>query len=123
MAEARTFFVQHPWDDLTILRLGKYFDVRNADEVKQACIKAVEQGACRYIFDFHETRFVDSAGLAVLATMYRRLQSTCGEPGMVVAARLSDEVRSTLVATRLDELVLLADTMEEAIQLIQPGTS
>ena len=70
-----------------------------------------EEPPCRNILDMTACPYMDSSGLGILATHYVR----CQKRGIrMVAAGLSPKVRDVLRITKMDNVIPVAATVEEA---------
>jgi anti-sigma B factor antagonist len=66
----------------------------------------VEHGERRFLIDFGQTGYIDSAGLGVLVSLSKKLRERGGEMRL---ANLNDDLRTLFVLTKLDTLFRLSD--------------
>ena len=87
---------------LTIFLPGE-LDHHNAEEIRKGADKLIEENHIKcVIFDFQETNFMDSSGIAVLLRAYRRL----GElGGAVKVVHVPAQAGKVLRAAGLDKLM------------------
>lgn len=78
------------------------FAVEEADKLKQECEEAIKQGKKNFIFNFRNCNFIDSTGLGVLVSIYKK----CKENGGHVELTNVDnkDVLRVFKLTRLDEI-------------------
>jgi anti-anti-sigma factor len=76
---------------------------------------AIRHGARRVVLDLQAVGFVDSAGLASLLNVLRRVEAV---DGVLVLACPSDQLRRLLADTRLERHFRLADSTEAGEQAL-----
>lgn len=81
-------------------------DLAEAPALRERLLAAVTAGYDDVVLDLSGTTFVDSSGLSVIITAYKRLQAQGGRLRVTGAAGL---VRSVLDVTGLDHVLTLDD--------------
>jgi anti-sigma B factor antagonist len=93
------------------------FIIHNRAEVRQRVRAQLEQGHATVVVDLSRTEYVDSAGLGTLVLLSKEARAL---GGCLVLAGLSDHVRDLLRLVRLDEVLTIAATVEEAARVAAP---
>lgn len=78
------------------------FAVKEADELKQQCEDALKQGKKDFIFDFRNCKFIDSTGLGVLVSIYKKCRENDGH--VKLTSVNNEDVKRVFKLTRLDEI-------------------
>jgi anti-anti-sigma factor len=86
-------------------------DLLTATEVRQHFAQAIATGSRRLIVDLAEVQFMDSSGLAVLISGLKAARLAGGD---LRIARPNDQARLLFELTRLDQILRLYPTVEEA---------
>lgn len=78
------------------------FSVKEADELKHEVEDYISRGEKNFIFDFTDCKFIDSTGLGVLVSIYKR----CKELGGSVELKsvINEDVSKVFSLTRLNEV-------------------
>lgn len=82
--------------------IPKNFAIQEADELKQECEKAMEEGKKDFVFNFRQCEFIDSTGLGVLVSIYKRCKENVGHVELV-SVNNKDVIR-VFKLTRLNEI-------------------
>lgn len=83
------------------LSISKNFTVEEVSEFRSAVNKLIEEGTINFIFDFTECEFIDSTGLGVLVSIYKK----CAEKNGNIKLRNMDvKVKKLFELTRLDRV-------------------
>lgn len=106
-------------DGIAFLRLagGEALDMESVHEVKATCLRAVEAGL-DVVVDLSQIDFVDSAGVAVLVSLFKRTRLK-GRRAAFVGVRPG--VRSVLTVLRLDQILEIRPDAESAARAIAIG--
>lgn len=83
------------------VELSTQLSVRNRQEVKQAIVAEIENGALNFVLDFARTESIDSAGLGLLVSLNKAIRWRRGE---LTLTHLNSELRALLRLTRLDSI-------------------
>jgi anti-sigma B factor antagonist len=75
--------------------------VDNCRELKQAIFEELSNGARRFRIDLETAGYIDSAGLAVLVSLSKRIREAGADLRL---AHLNDDLRTLFQLTRLDTL-------------------
>ena len=86
--------------------------VRDRAELEAMVGHAIDAGQRRIVLDFAATPYIDSSGFAALAGLARRMRDAGGE---LHAAALDDDLRALMELTKLDGILPLAATTDEAV--------
>ncbi|MCI5604495.1 MAG: anti-sigma factor antagonist [Clostridia bacterium] len=92
-------------EDLDHHTAGKIRDVINRELPKT--------GAINLIFDFSRVNFMDSSGIGMIIGRYKTAK-TLG--GRIVIAGASEGVKRIIKMSGVDELVLMTDTVDKALE-------
>ncbi|MBT1442983.1 STAS domain-containing protein [Shewanella sp. JM162201] len=82
---------------------------------RAALLKHMESGATSLVLDLTDVRYMDSSGLSVLVSVYKRSRELCGE---VVLVSPSDGVRALIELTRLHQIFDIYEDRQAAIRYI-----
>lgn len=106
-------------DGIAHLRLvgGVALDMENVHDVKSGCLEAVEAGL-DVVVDLSQIDFVDSAGVAVLVSVFKRTRLR-GRRAAFVGVRPG--VRSVLSILRLDQIFEIRADAASAARAIAIG--
>jgi anti-sigma B factor antagonist len=96
---------------------GDALDMAHAPDVKLSCLAAVEAGL-DVILDLSEVDFVDSAGVGVLVSVFKRTRLR-GRRAAFVGVRPG--VRAVLAILRLDQIFELRPDTPAALRAIAVG--
>ena len=99
-------------DDILILDLEGDLDSRSAVVAKEEVRVAIEGGNHRILFNLEGVPYVDSAGLGMLVSA---LKATKEHAGGAYIAAMSPQVRMVIELTRLDRVLPVFDTVDQAI--------
>lgn len=84
------------------MTLPAEIDVTNADQIREALLGVVNQGAVSLIADMSKTRFCDSTGVSALVRTFKRATASGGGMRLVVD---SPAVQRVLGITGVDHLM------------------
>lgn len=98
--------------DWTVVRLSGEIDLDTGALVRDALLSTISAGSHRLVLDMTEVTFIDSSGLNVLVSTYRRLQLVDGDIRLVIS---STRVLDTFQMTGLDRFFAIAPTVEDAL--------
>ena len=104
-------------DDETLIAVvvGRIEGEGDAESLRIALDEAVKPGAKALIVDFEALDYIDSAGLRTLAFMINRTQAS---KMRFVLSRPSDLLREVLTLSGFDQLLDIAETLEEAKRML-----
>lgn len=84
-----------------VLKIAKNFTVDEVAVFRNEVKELLKKGISNYTFDFSDCDFIDSTGLGVLVSVYKR----CAEfNGSIKLINLKEEVRKLFELTRLDKV-------------------
>lgn len=78
------------------------FAVEEADNLRQKCQDAIKEGQKDFVFDFKNCKFIDSTGLGVIVSIYKRCKEINGNVKLVSVN--NEDVLRVFRLTRLDEI-------------------
>jgi anti-sigma B factor antagonist len=87
--------------DIVVIGVEGQLVAGNRQQLKQAVGEELEAGSRRFLIDFADTGYVDSAGLGVLVSLSKKIREAEGELRLT---NLSDDLRTLFELTRLDTL-------------------
>lgn len=76
---------------------------------------ALNDGVKTCIIDLSEVRYISSSGIGVLITMLTKMRNAGGE---VYLTSPSEHVKKLLIITKLNNIFVVYDSLEEALSLI-----
>ena len=79
-------------------------DLETAPSLRQALLEGVADGRRRVLLDLADVTFIDSSGLAVLVTAYKRLLASDGELRLAGA---TEAVRASMRISGLDRVITI----------------
>lgn len=86
-----------------IIRLPSDLDCNNVKQIREGADKIIDQQSIHnIIFDFRQTRFMDSAGIGVIIGRYRKIRLTGGN---VIATHVNEQVERLLVLSGVHRLI------------------
>lgn len=87
--------------DSVKIQICKEFDVEAADKFRTELKNIMKKGVYNYTFDFSSCTFIDSTGLGVIVSVYKK----CIEnQGNIVLKHLNSDVLKIFKLTRLDKI-------------------
>ena len=78
------------------------FAVKEADELKRECSDDIKKGQKNFIFNFKNCEFIDSTGLGVLVSVYKKCKEINGTVELIHVN--NKDVLKVFKLTRLDEI-------------------
>lgn len=93
-------------------------DAQISASLKSEFVMMKNSGAPNLILDFEQVEFIDSSGLSALLTAHRLYQ---GNGAFVITNVKSDHVMSILKISRLDSVLEIVPSMQEAEDIILMG--
>jgi anti-sigma B factor antagonist len=86
-----------------------------APDLKSEFVILKNEGIGNLIFDLSEVKFVDSSGLSAILTANRLWKD---EGSFILAGNLSKSVKNLIEISRLDTILTIIPTVEEAIDYV-----
>ena len=105
-------------DGVTIVSPAGDLDSTNAHELQQRLDQLLAADVHNFVLDLGRVGFVDSAGLAVMVRLYKRVR--IGE-GDVRLAAVPPQVQEVLDLTRLNRVFEISGTAAEAAASFRSG--
>ena len=102
-------------DGIPVVRVCGEIDLRTASEFERVLEAGIERGTAALIVDLTDVPYLDSAGLSALLAAHKSL-SARNAVLYVVAAPGRPGLRRVLEITRLDTLIAVRDTVEDALK-------
>lgn len=107
-------------DGVLLVELGGELDYNTAPELQRRLDAEIDAGAALIVLDLCPLRFCDSSGLQSVVSIYHRLQMGGGR--MTVACD-HPRVCQVFRVTRLDRMLGVVGTREEALSSLIPSTA
>ncbi|NPA60725.1 MAG: STAS domain-containing protein [Epsilonproteobacteria bacterium] len=82
------------------------FDVSNMKDIKRSIERDISRRDMRVLLDFSSVKFIDSSGLSVIITIFKRLRAV---GGLLVLCGLNSQPLSLLKTTQLHRIIKIAD--------------
>ena len=98
--------------DVTVVDVEGQLIVGNRQELKQKVLEQLAGGDRKFVIDFSNTGYIDSSGLGVLVSLSKKIREQGGELRL---ANLNEDLRTLCELTKLDTLVKIADSRQEAM--------
>ncbi len=99
--------------DVTVVTvLTEVLDASNTEEFKVAAAPILE-GTTKVVFEISQIKFMDSSGCGVLLSHLRQLKSSNGN---LKLCRVQEPVRTLFELVRIDRIIEIFDTKEEAVK-------
>jgi len=89
------------------------FNVDRADYFRTEIKRLIENGKRRFVIDFSKCDFIDSTGLGVLLSSYKRLNEVNGE--LKICSITNPNVLKVFSLTRLDRVFDIYPTYNDAV--------
>ena len=83
------------------------FDVSNMKEIKKSIEKEISRKDKRVLLDFSTVRFIDSSGLSVIITMFKKLRAI---GGTLILCGLNRQPYELLKTTQLHRIIKIVDS-------------
>jgi anti-sigma B factor antagonist len=91
--------------DVVVVAVEGQLVSSNRQELKERVADELKRGEKRFVIDFAETGYIDSAGLGMLVSLSKQIRD---EQGELLLANLNDDLKTLFELTRLDTLFQLA---------------
>ncbi|MDF2840314.1 MAG: anti-sigma-factor antagonist [Clostridia bacterium] len=92
-------------NDVITVQLPKDFVIKEAGEFRDQAYELVNLGNVNFIMDFKDCEFIDSSGLGVMVSVYKR----CVEKGgSIKITHVKPQVMKVFQLTRLDKVFEIA---------------
>ena len=101
--------------ELAVVRLPVETDMSNSSEVLDGLLSTINRGGAHLVVDARDVQFMDSSGLNTLVRARERTAAMGGSFHLVTASR---QPLRLLEITRLEGLLRLVGTIEEAIACV-----
>jgi anti-sigma B factor antagonist len=97
---------------VAVVAVNGDIDMAVADEVRNRLMTLVDQGRVRLVLDLARVLYIDSAGLGALVASMKHARAAGGD---IKACTLDTDVRALFQMTRLDNVMDIHATRQEAI--------
>ena len=97
---------------VTVAPAGR-IDAFSAPQVREQFDQLISEGANNFVVDLSNVTFLDSAGMAVLVSLLKRVRQRDGKLKLVWPK--TEAARRVLALTRMDRVFDMADTAEAAV--------
>jgi anti-sigma B factor antagonist len=104
--------VWQPEDKLCVVALGGEMDMNNADKLRKELSGRVPSGPYRLIIELSRLTFIDSTGIRVVAEV---AEENKANGGATVLAGPTPQVARVLEIVKLEEVIPIAASLDEAI--------
>lgn len=105
-----------PRENAAVVSVGGEIDLGSAGELSDYLVDAMQQTGPDLVLDLSDVTFMDSTGLKVFLATHRRLQLVGGRLALAGPGR---PVRRVLTVTGLDQMFLLTETVDEALEALR----
>ena len=112
MSDSFTITLVEQADPAVVLRVAGRLEASGAQVLQTRCRDLVDQGSRRLVLDMSAVSFISSSGLGVLLLLTEDLRGLRGE---LVIAAAHQSVLEVLDLLNLDQFLLLAPSVEEAL--------
>ncbi len=100
-----------------VVHLRGEVDLSNSDAVRGDLLETVRHDAQGMVLDLRETSYLDSSGVRLLFELAERMHARRQRLVLVVSEEAL--IRRVVVLTKLDDVVPLVSTLDEAISALQ----
>lgn len=100
---------------VTIAELAGDLDANTAAEVQQQILPLAKPGS-KIILDMTQVQYMSSAGLRMLLSLYRRVNTARGK---LILVGLAEEIRKTMQMTGFLDFFTTCETIELGLSAIQ----
>ena len=100
-------------DDIKIFRLKGRMDSNTSQGFEDKLFQAISDGSKKIIVDFENLDYISSAGLRLVIKANKALLR---EDGRLILCTMQNYIREIFITTRIDNFVLILDTMEQALK-------
>ncbi len=104
-------------DGWQIVEVTGELELATAPRLRQQVVSLVGADCLRVVLDLTRVDFIDSVGLGVVVGALKRTRTRGGDLRVVAPEQ---RVRSLFTLTRLDEIIVVADRVDEAIAATMP---
>ena len=104
--------------DAIVIRVEGQLVASNRQQLKMAVADELQRGSRKFVIDFAETGYIDSAGLGVLVSLAKQIRDQSAELRL---ANLNEDLRTLFELTRLDTLFNLDRRENEARLNAEPS--
>lgn len=99
-----------------VVKLKEELDHHNAEEIRKKIDKLVEMNNIKVlIFDFKETKFMDSSGIGVIMGRYKNIKNIGGDVGLI---NVSSNIDRVFKLSGMYKIVRKYSTIKEAVELL-----
>jgi len=99
-------------DDRHLVAVRGDLDLHTAPELREALIRAIDEGRTRLVVDLTETSYMDSSGLTALVVAHKRVRNRGGQ---LVVVNVDPSIGRTFEITGLHLLFPLVRERSEAL--------
>ena len=103
-------------EGVLVVQLHGSLDAMTASSFKPEVVAIAEAGTLKVIVDLQRLQLVDSTGVGVLISLFKR---TRAQDGQVYFAGLNGQVKEVFRLLRLDRSLDLVPTVDEALQKLR----
>ena len=103
--------------DIAVIEARGECDLITSRKLKEAADALFKTGCCKIIFDLREMNYIDSSGFRVLLEAKNKATEHGGDIALV---SLTAPVERVYTLLRLHELVMRADTVDDALGALAP---
>ncbi len=82
--------------------MSENFSIKEADELRHKCEQLIKDGEINFVFDFRQCKFIDSTGLGVLVSIYKKCRDLGGK--VELKSVINENVSKVFSLTRLNEV-------------------
>ena len=98
--------------DITLLTVRGSLDAKSAGELKPEVVSIGDAGAKKVIVDLDKLQLIDSSGVGVLISLFKRIRSAGGQ---VCFAGVKAQPKEVFRLLRLDRSLDICGTVDEAM--------
>lgn len=99
--------------DMVKINIDGDFNVDKADDFRGEIKSLMDSGKKRFLIDFSKCNFIDSTGLGVLLSTYKKLNEINGE--LKICSLHNPNVMKVFTLTRLDKVFNIYASAQEAM--------
>jgi anti-sigma B factor antagonist len=93
---------------------GDLIEKSLAEPLLEDLDKQLNQGNLKFVIDFSQLNYLNSNGLGILIKLLTKIRNKGGE---LSGFALNDKVKKLLLITKLNQLFIINETLEEAVKV------
>lgn len=101
--------------EVTVVEIAEDIDTNTAPLIQEQILPLAQAGI-RMILEMTKVRYMSSAGLRMLLSLYRQISA---KGGQIILVGLSEDIRDTMSITGFLDFFKTSDTLEQALEALK----